>query len=534
MSSSLWKVLCGPIVLAVIASGLMMAGACAESTTLPLADAGAGDGFQYDPTDSNSGADGNSACGPNACEIGESRCAGPKQVVRCASAANGCGSFQSPVDCPTDHSCVNGRCLKDGACSDMDGDGFGKGCPKGPDCDDSDRSVNPDATETCGDNIDNNCANGADEGCGSSCMNQACTPGNTQCLSGGKVEVCQTDANGCGVWSSPMPCPSGQCSGGKCANCTDNDGDGYGKNCPAGSDCNDGNRDIHMGAKELCDGLDNDCDSQTDEDFPNLGGSCTAGTGVCESSGNVVCDSSGNGTTCDATPGQGGTEKCGDNKDNNCDGSTDEGFGVVGQSCTRNKGVCESQGTFQCDPNNPTKTYCDAPDKSNKSTSETCDNKDNDCDGSTDEDGVCNQCVEDQYEENDSSPTGTNLKSAKTIKNIMSCGKCPSQGSADRDWFVLGSQPSGTSIKVTLKHPTGTNAKGNQYADLDAEMYCGSNICDSIRGTSGTTSTTFSDNCPTGNSCPSGSVWAFYVYPRCNLNPQGNPKTGTPYEVTRH
>ncbi|MBD3415205.1 MAG: hypothetical protein GF421_12355 [Candidatus Aminicenantes bacterium] len=51
-------------------------------------------------------------------------------------------------------------------CIDNDGDGYGEGCAAGPDCDDTDPSVNPGAEEICGDGIDNNCDGQIDEGCG--------------------------------------------------------------------------------------------------------------------------------------------------------------------------------------------------------------------------------------------------------------------------------------------------------------------------------------------------------------------------------
>lgn len=57
------------------------------------------------------------------------------------------------------------------------------------------------------------------------------------------------------------------------AGCVDTDGDGYGNpghaSCPNGAaqDCNDGNNAVHPGATELCtDGLDNDCNGNTDCD----------------------------------------------------------------------------------------------------------------------------------------------------------------------------------------------------------------------------------------------------------------------------
>ncbi|MBI4453758.1 hypothetical protein HY636_03890 [Candidatus Woesearchaeota archaeon] len=47
--------------------------------------------------------------------------------------------------------------------------------------------------------------------------------------------------------------------------CIDNDKDGYGKNCALGDDCNDGNKNIFPTAKEICDYLDNNCNGENDE-----------------------------------------------------------------------------------------------------------------------------------------------------------------------------------------------------------------------------------------------------------------------------
>ncbi|MBI5501377.1 MAG: CHAP domain-containing protein [Deltaproteobacteria bacterium] len=71
----------------------------------------------------------------------------------------------------------------------------------------------------------------------------------------------------------------------------DGDGDGY----AAGTDCDDGNADVHPGAAEVCNGRDDDCEGGTDEGVTNRCGGC----------------------------GPEPAEAC-DGLDNDCDGATDE------------------------------------------------------------------------------------------------------------------------------------------------------------------------------------------------------------------
>ena len=60
----------------------------------------------------------------------------------------------------------------------------------------------------------------------------------------------------------------------ECPNGIDEDGDGYGDGCPAGPDCDDSNENVHPAANEICNGIDDNCDGQTDEGVLNACGNC--------------------------------------------------------------------------------------------------------------------------------------------------------------------------------------------------------------------------------------------------------------------
>jgi len=149
-------------------------------------------------------------------------------------------------------------------------------------------------------------------------------------------------------------------------------------------------------SNETCDGIDNDCDGQVDEDGVCIieqcegtvgGQSCSAGTGACQATGSTVCTAQG--AICDAIPGQPGAELC-DGIDNDCDGEVDEGDVcesnhcnpcMIGECCVVGKGVCQASGFLTCIDG---EVVCDATPQDNAAP-EVCDHLDNDCDGEVDE-----------------------------------------------------------------------------------------------------------------------------------------------------
>jgi hypothetical protein len=253
----------------------------------------------------------------------------------------------------------------------LDGDGDGYGDPSQPivtttppagyvsnsgDCNDTNASINPGATEICN-SVDDNCDGNIDEGC----------------------TTYYQDADSDGFGNSAV------------SQVATSQPAGY---VPTPGDCNDSDNTIYPGAAELCDGKDNDCDTQTDEgcglhywDGDSDGYGNPAGpTSTFPQSGYVA-----NAGDCDDTDGSinpGATEVC-NGVDDNCDGTVDEGcvtyyrdadgdtYGDPGDSTTATSqpaGYIANAG--DCDDSNSS---------INPAATEVCNGVDDNCDGTVDE-----------------------------------------------------------------------------------------------------------------------------------------------------
>ena len=145
--------------------------------------------------------------------------------------------------------------------------------------------------------------------------------------------------------------------------------------CVAGSQtCVSGQWDACNGdvvsIAETCNGVDDDCDTQVDEDF----GIVCCGVGACLTTVSSCIE--GQSFTC--TPGTPEVEIC-DGIDNDCNGITDDSILGVGYQCGISQGIC-TQGTWTC-----TKGAWSCQDAISPEDVEICNGLDDDCNGQTDD-----------------------------------------------------------------------------------------------------------------------------------------------------
>ena len=340
--------------------------------------------------------------------------------------------------------------------ADGDGDGFGRldatteACFEPPgyaaaagDCDDGQPSVNPGAVELCN-TLDDNCDGVVDEATAADASTwYADTDADGFGDAASSTRACAvpagfvTDATDCDDSATTTYPGAAEYCDGHDDNCDgvvdedtavdapawyrDADGDSYGnatvsaRACTAptgyvvlGSDCDDTDAAISPGATEVCNDIDDDCDSLVDDNDSTVSGTSTFyedsdGDGFGDlSSTRAACDAPA-GTVTDATDcddtlaavNPGATEVC-NSLDDDCDGDIDDAdSSVQGETTWYIDYDSDGAGsdTFTTDACvAPTGYVADADDCDDSDAtvypgaSEQCDGDDDDCDGDIDED----------------------------------------------------------------------------------------------------------------------------------------------------
>ena len=378
-------------------------------------------------------------CGNHTCEPGEDAITCPTDcLAACGDCV--CEGGEAYGTCPKDCGfCGDGYCInlhsESGACPSITAEGAhpceaiaecSANCEADccvPDC------VSPDgAVHECG-----------DDGCGGLCGTcgtgfQCTTAGVCACAVTGDDADCNGVDDDCnGVPDDHFPVQDTACGVGACEragtrgcddgmivdSCVEGEPTGDDSDCDGIDDDCDGDKDEHFASSSTscglgacastgamhcqagavvdtclagdptgddsdCNGVDDDCDGDTDEGFVSVSTSC--GMGACASTGQTTCSGGAQGDSC--VPGQAAAnDKTCDGVDDDCDGSTDEGFVVTTTTC--GEGACTSNGSRYC-VSGKIKNSCTP----GSPGTEVCNGVDDDCDSMTDEIATLEQCGE--------------------------------------------------------------------------------------------------------------------------------------------
>ncbi len=307
-------------------------------------------------------------CGDDGCGGSCGECGGGASCVEglCeiatlpGSCEGRCGDYDDALECQCDSGCFTfGDCCEDVCdacstdfedkcgCSDEDGDGFGEGpACKGPDCDDTDKSVNPDSAEIPGNGKDDDCVDGDEEAEPVECTEELDADGDGYCppqdcddanadINPGETDVCEDGINQDCSEDGDAICPE--------IDCIDADGDLYGEGADClGSDCNDQdptiNTSIEAKQNEICgDGIDQDCDL-VDPECPET---CVDED---EDGFYAIADDCEEGTDCDdndATSNPDAEDICDDGINQDCSEDGLDEICVVSEGCEQD-GDCQA------------------------------------------------------------------------------------------------------------------------------------------------------------------------------------------------
>jgi hypothetical protein len=218
--------------------------------------------------------------------------------------------------------------------TDADKDGW----PAPLDCDDANAKVHPGAIDRCGDAVDDDCSGSPKQ---SDCDDDGVSVEAGDCddtnreIRPGAAERCDGRDNDCDGQLDEGFSIGASCSVGRGACAVSAtwvcSADGFGAVCPA---------QPLKPRSEVCDGVDNDCDGSVDEDYVARATKC--GLGACAASGVSSCVAGKERDSC--LPGRpAASDATCDGVDDDCNGQADEDFIHLGEVCNGLDDNCDGR-----------------------------------------------------------------------------------------------------------------------------------------------------------------------------------------------